>query len=322
MRRACIDIGSNTTRLLIAECDGDTLLEVHQEKAFTHIGRGLSRDGTIPPHKIAEVVDVVVSQIRIARELGAAEVLGLATAAIRRAPNGLELIAAIYSRCGLTVDVLSGEEEARLAFVGAAKTLDHAPAGELGVVDVGGGSSELVVGTAPNKVNWCTSFGVGSGDLAEFCLVSDPPSSGELSDARARIARALEGVVVPHPAEAVAVGGSATSLRRLAGPRLDADVFRRVLALLATDCRSDVAARFGLDVDRVRLLPAGLLILEAVSELFGTSLQIARGGCSRRLSDNARAAAPAPGGARRRPRPRADQRQSPPRAPAGCGQRR
>lgn len=278
MRRACIDIGSNTTRLLVAECDRDTLLEIHQEKAFTHIGRGLLPDGTIPPQKISEVVDVVALQIGIARELGAADVRGVATAAIRRAANGSELVAAIDAGCGLTIDVLSGEEEARLAFVGAAKTLDHAPAGELGVVDVGGGSSELVVGTAPNKVSWCTSFGVGSGDLADICLLSDPPSSRELSDARARVAEALVGVTVPHPAEAVAVGGSATSLRRLAGPRLDADAFRRALALLATERRSDVAARFALDIDRVRLLPAGLLILEAVSELFGTSLQIARGG--------------------------------------------
>ena len=90
---------------------------------------------------------------------------------------------------------------------------------------------------------------------------------------------ALAGVEVPHPAEAVAVGGSATSLRRLAGPLLDADALARALQLLVTCRRSDVAERFGLDPDRVRLLPAGLLILEAVSERFGTSLQeIARGG--------------------------------------------
>ncbi len=278
MRRACIDIGSNTTRLLVAECDRDTLLEIHQEKAFTHIGRGLLRDGTIPPGKIAEVVGVVASQIRTARELGATDVRGVATAAIRRARNGSELVAAIGGGCGLAIDVLSGEEEARLAFVGAAQTLDHPPVGELGVVDVGGGSSELVVGTAPGTVNWCTSFGVGSGDLAETCLRSDPPSSGELSDARARVEEALAGVEVPHPAEAVAVGGSATSLRRLAGPLLDADALARALQLLVTCRRSDVAERFGLDPDRVRLLPAGLLILEAVSERFGTSLQIARGG--------------------------------------------
>jgi exopolyphosphatase/guanosine-5'-triphosphate,3'-diphosphate pyrophosphatase len=278
VRRACIDIGSNTTRLLVAECDGENLFEIHQERAFTHIGRGLLADGTIPAPKIDEVVEVVAAQIRTAKELGATEVRGVATAAIRGAVNGSALVAAIDGRCGLTVDVLSGDEEARLAFVGAARTLDHAPAGELGVVDVGGGSSELVVGTVPDNISWCTSFAVGSGNLSEGWLLSDPPSSGELSAARARVAEALAGVRVPQPVEAVAVGGSAASLRLLAGPLLDAGALRRALALLGTERATDVARRFGLHVDRVRLLPAGLLILEAASELFGTSLQIARGG--------------------------------------------
>jgi exopolyphosphatase / guanosine-5'-triphosphate,3'-diphosphate pyrophosphatase len=278
VRRACIDIGSNTTRLLVADCDGDNLFEVHQDKAFTKIGHGLRRDGVIASAKIAEVVDVVGAQIETARELGAAEVHGVATAAIRRAGNGGALVEAIEQACGLRVEILSGVEEARLAFVGAARTLGHAPAGQLGVVDVGGGSSELVVGTVPATVTWCASFGVGSGELAEGCLRSDPPSSAELSEARAQVTRALEGIDVPHPVEAVAVGGSATSLRRLAGPKLDGDAFGRTLELLASERRTVLAERFGLDQERVRLLPAGLLILEAVSELFGTSLQIARGG--------------------------------------------
>jgi exopolyphosphatase/guanosine-5'-triphosphate,3'-diphosphate pyrophosphatase len=278
VRRACIDIGSNTTRLLVAECDDEALLEIHQEKAFTKIGHGLRRDGTIGPEKIAEVVTVVIAQIQTARELGATELRGVATAAIRRAGNGEDLVEAIERASGLEVVILSGEDEARLAFVGAARTLGHAPAGQLGVVDVGGGSSELVVGNAPDCVSWCTSFGVGSGDLAEGCLLSDPPSSDELSAARERVANALAGVRAPHPAEAVAVGGSATSLRRLAGPLLDADAFGRALRLLAGERRSEIARRFALDLERVRLLPAGLLILEAVSQLFGTSLQIARGG--------------------------------------------
>ena len=278
MRRACIDIGSNTTRLLVAECDGDRLLEVHQERAFTRIGRGVLADGSIAPAKIAEVADVVAAQLRRAGELGVQDVRGVATAAIRRSRNGAALVEAIRSGCGLPVEILSGEEEARLAFVGAARTLGHVPAGQLGVVDVGGGSSELAVGTVPDEVSWSTSFAVGSGDLADGCLRSDPPSLAELSEARARVARALEGLKAPHPAEAVAVGGSAASLRLLAGPVLDADAFERSLGLLAGELAADLARRFGLAVDRVRLLPAGLLILEAVSQLFGAGLQIGCGG--------------------------------------------
>lgn len=278
MRRACIDIGSNTTRLLVADCGGGDLVEVHQERAFTKVGHGLRRERMIDPGKIAEVVEVVSAQIGIARALGAREVRGVATAAIRRAGNGAALVEAIERACGLTVRILSGTEEARLAFVGAARTLGHVPVGELGVVDVGGGSSELVVGTFPDTVSWCSSFGVGSAELSEACLRSDPPSSAELSAARARVAQALEGVDAPRPAEAVAVGGSAASVWRLAGPLLDGDAFGRTLQLLASERRAEIAARFGLDLERVRLLPAGLLILQAASELFGTSLQIGRGG--------------------------------------------
>jgi exopolyphosphatase / guanosine-5'-triphosphate,3'-diphosphate pyrophosphatase len=278
VRRACIDIGSNTTRLLVAECDGAGLREVHQEKVFTRVRRGMLGGDRIAEQKIAEVVDAVAGQAAIARELGAAEIRAVATAAIRRAANGDELVVRIRRACKLDVVVLTAQQEARLAFVGAARTLGHVPEGELGVVDVGGGSSELVVGTAPDAVSWSTSFAVGSGDLADECLRSDPPSARELLNARARVALALEGFDAPHPAEAVAVGGSAASLQRLAGPLLDAAAFNRSLRVLAGDRAADVARRFGLETERVRLLPAGLLILQAASELFGASLQIGHGG--------------------------------------------
>jgi exopolyphosphatase/guanosine-5'-triphosphate,3'-diphosphate pyrophosphatase len=278
VRRACIDIGSNTTRLLVAECEGQVLLEVHQERVFTHIGHGMDRAGTIAPAKIAEVAHVVSEQVRVARELGATEVKGVATAAIRQASNGPVLVEAVGHACGLAVKILSEADEARLAFVGAARTLGHVPAGRLGVVDVGGRSSELVLGTAPDRVSWYHSVAIGSGELADRCLRSDPPSRAQLDAARESVAGALGSFEVPRPVEAVAVGGSATSLRRLAGPLLDADAFERSLKLLGSERAVDIARRFALDLERVRLLPAGLLILQAASERFGTALQVGRGG--------------------------------------------
>jgi exopolyphosphatase / guanosine-5'-triphosphate,3'-diphosphate pyrophosphatase len=278
VRRACIDIGSNTTRLLVAECRSQGLRALHHERAFTRIGSGVLADGTISSAKIAAVVEVVVAQHRQALELGAADVRAVATAAIRRSPNGTALVDAIAAACGLTVEILSSEEEARLAFVGAARTLDHVPGGELGVVDVGGGSSELIVGTAPDRVKWSASFPVGSGDLAERFLHSDPPTQEELSRARAEVCTAVGAVHVPHPVEAVAVGSSAASLQRLAGQLLDADAFARSLGVLASARATEVARRFALDLERVRLMAAGLLILQRASELFGAALQVGRGG--------------------------------------------
>jgi exopolyphosphatase / guanosine-5'-triphosphate,3'-diphosphate pyrophosphatase len=278
VRRACIDIGSNTTRLLIADCDGQRLAEVHQERSFTHVRRGLTSEEEIDADKIAEVVAVVVGQLAVARELGVADVRCVATAAVRRAANRDALLAAVRSACGLEVRVLSAEEEARLAFGGAARTLGDAPAGPLGVVDVGGGSCEMVVGTVPDGVAWFASFGLGSGQLADECLPSDPPSAEELHQARARVNQVLDGVQPPPAARVVAVGGSATSLRRIAGPLLDGPVFARVLDLLAGERAADVAQRFALDPDRVRLLPAGLLILEAAAQRFGAPLEVGVGG--------------------------------------------
>ena len=278
MRRACIDIGSNTTRLLVADCDAGRLVEIHQERAFTHVRRALSPNEEIGAAKIAEVVSVVAAQLQRARDLGAADTRAVATAAVRRAPNRVALVSAVRRSCGLEVAILAPEEEARLAFSGAARTLGYVPSGPLGVVDVGGGSCELVVGTVPGRVSWYASFELGSGELADECLRSDPPSQDELDRARERVGDALEGVRPPHAASVVAVGGGATSLRRIAGPVLDSAAFRRVLAVLAAERSVDVARRYALDADRVRLLPAGLLLLQAASERFGAPLEIAQGG--------------------------------------------
>ncbi|MBV9606293.1 MAG: hypothetical protein JO027_14350 [Solirubrobacterales bacterium] len=278
MRRACIDIGSNTTRLLVADCDGERLIEVHQEKEFTHVRRALTSSHHIEAEKIAEVVRVVAAQLKRARELGAAEIRGVATAAVRQAANREALVSALRESCGLEVAVLSAEEEARLAFSGAARTLGYVPSGPLGVVDVGGGSCELVVGTAPNRVEWCASFPVGSGQLTDECLPSDPPGPDEIGRATARIRDALQDVQPPAAASVVAVGGSATSLRRMAGPVLDGAAFARVMAILSAEPASSVADRFELDTDRVRLLPAGLLILKAAAERFAAPLEVGRGG--------------------------------------------
>lgn len=278
MRRACIDIGSNTTRLLVAECDGQQLHSLHETRAYTRLGRGRERDGALSQAKLREVSDVVGEQLELARKLGAGEVLAVATAAIRRASNGEALVALIESEHGLAVKILSGEAEARLAFFGAACTLGHEPAGALGVVDVGGASSEIVVGRSPDAVSWFRSLRLGSGELADHCLHSDPPTPAEFERARREVDAALAGVEPPRPVEAVAVGGSASSLRRVAGPVLDGEAFGRALRLLGSERAVDLARRFGLDAERVRLLPAGLLILQAASERFGSALQVGHGG--------------------------------------------
>lgn len=281
MRRACIDIGSNTTRLLVADCDGKGLVEHRQERAFTLIGRSIDASGAIPSEKLAEVLQAVVSQYAIARELGAEHVRCVATAAIRRAANGDALIRLVRSACdGLELEILSGEEEARLAFLGAAWAMgDGEEEQGLGVVDAGGGSCELVVGDAPARVRWWVSVPIGSGDVTQRWLPSDPPTAEQLDDAINRT-RAVFAEVQPPPGvrRLIAVGGSATSLRVLAGPLLDLRSLDQLLGTTQRFSAVDFARSFGIDVQRARLLAGGLLILRAVSELFGVPLEIGRGG--------------------------------------------
>jgi exopolyphosphatase/guanosine-5'-triphosphate,3'-diphosphate pyrophosphatase len=281
VRRACIDIGSNTTRLLVADVAAGALREVEQHRVFTHVRRGLRSDGSIGPDKIAELIAIVRAQLDRACELGAEPVVVVATAVVRRAPNAAELAEAVRSACGAELRVLSEHEEARFAFAGACGAVRAAGitgGGELGVADVGGGSSELVVGAPPDHVRWWRSLPVGSGDLAEECFRSDPPSEMELDRARRHVAAALEGADVPRPVRAVAVGGSAASLRRLAGGRLDEAAFGLALDLLRSRPSADVAAQFDLARERVRLLPAGLIILQAAQAGFGVPLDLVGGG--------------------------------------------
>jgi exopolyphosphatase/guanosine-5'-triphosphate,3'-diphosphate pyrophosphatase len=278
MRAGCIDIGSNTTRLLVADRDGDGLREVHQERAFTRIGHGLQTGGAISPEKVAEVIAVVAAQLHTARELGAGAVCGVATAAIRTAANGPELLEAIETATGLRVRLLSGREEARLAFAGAAAMLDRPPVGALAVVDVGGGSSELVVGFPAEGVQWWTSVPLGSSSVTDRWLSGDPPDPAQLDAARAGVRDALGGLAPPRPATVVAVGGSATSLCRLAGLVLDGAALQRALSVLTSAPATEVAQRTGIDAERVRLMPAGLVVLEAFGALLGTVITVGRGG--------------------------------------------
>jgi exopolyphosphatase/guanosine-5'-triphosphate,3'-diphosphate pyrophosphatase len=275
-RCACIDVGSNTTRLLVAEADGPRLRELVSERAFTHMGANGA--GEVGPHKIAEVAAVVARQVRLAEELGVQSLRVIATAAVRHAQDKRALAAAIDAACGATLEILSGEDEARLAFAGAIGTLTEPPAGLLGVVDVGGGSTELVVGTAAGGVVWSVSLPVGSALLTHADLPSDPPTPAELAALRAKLGGVFGAIDAPQPAAAFAVGGSATSMQRLMGVALDRDALTRGLRTLVARPSQEVALRLGLHVDRARLLPAALLLLDAASRALDAPLLLAGGG--------------------------------------------
>ncbi|GAC1316963.1 MAG: Ppx/GppA phosphatase family protein [Thermoleophilaceae bacterium] len=278
MACACVDIGTNTTRLLIAECDGGHIRELASERVFTLLGQGFSESGKIAEGKLAETAAVVARQVRAAREHGVESIAVVATAAVRHASNGPQLLAAISAETAIATHVLSEAEECRLAFLGATAMMDPPPAGRLLVIDVGGGSTEVVLGTVDGGVSSARSLAIGSGSLTDRHFASDPPAEHELAAAREQAANALGSVGSLTADAAFACGGSAGSLERLTGSELAHETLKRALTALCAAPAEVVAERLALDPRRVRLLPAAVVILESICGRLPSALTIGRGG--------------------------------------------
>jgi exopolyphosphatase / guanosine-5'-triphosphate,3'-diphosphate pyrophosphatase len=278
-RVAVVDVGSNSVRLLVSDVVDEHPTFVHTDKVMARIGQSLGQDGRIDDRKIGEVAGIVARFVSDARRLGAREVRAIATSATREASNGAELAEHVLESSGVALEVIDGDEEARLAFVGTLASLDEPQAGEIGVVDVGGGSTEIVVGSAADGVGWARSFRVGSGRLSDRFIAHDPPLASELAQIRAAIDSALPpGDAVPTPEYGIAVAGSATNLKRMVGPLLDEESLERALRLLSERPSEMIARQFQLETTRARLLPAGALIIEAAMQRLGTPLWVGRGG--------------------------------------------
>ena len=202
VRSACVDIGSNTTRLLVAEIDGDSVWrEMMTQRAYTLIGKQADSSGKLPKKVIEDTAEVVSTQVRLAREMGADDITIVATAAVRGAPNKGKLSDEVLERTGIAIRVLSGNEEAQLAFIGATKRLGTPAEGTIAVIDVGGGSTELAVGTVDDGPRWDATFRVGSGMLTEAYVSSDPPKPEDLDKIDSWIKEGVLGGPQPNAAD-------------------------------------------------------------------------------------------------------------------------
>src|SRR4051794_8682483 len=173
---ACVDIGSNTTRLLVAEVEDRTIREMAAVREFTLLGSAAAEDGTIPHPKILETAEAVAAQVDTARRLGARLITVVGTAMLRSAPNAAELVAEVERMTGFPLRVLSEAAEAEMSFLGATSAVDMQGDEPVAVADVGGGSSEIAVGVPGEVPTWWHSIAIGSAALARQCLTADPPS--------------------------------------------------------------------------------------------------------------------------------------------------
>jgi exopolyphosphatase/guanosine-5'-triphosphate,3'-diphosphate pyrophosphatase len=211
-RYASIDVGTNSVLLLVAERDPSGRFQAVRERAeITRLGRGVDKTKRLAPEAIDDTVLVLEAFAREARALGAKDIVVTATSAARDAQNGSEFLSRAQRQTGLTVEIISGEEEARLSFGSA--FADFGGHGPLVVLDIGGGSTEFIFGDAAGKVTFRHSYDVGSVRLTERYVHADPPTADELNRLSAALEEAFRGV--PHPpagAKLVAVAGTATSL--------------------------------------------------------------------------------------------------------------
>ena len=278
VRVAVVDVGSNTLRLLVAKASsGGRLATLTEERSQLGLGEEIEIRGCISRRKLRAVTKTARFQLTRARKLDCHRVHVLITSPGRQSANAHELLAALHEAGAPTVRVLSAEEEAHLAWVGAVSGATDLP-DAIAVCDVGGGSTQIAVGTRAGGPNWARSYDVGSLRLTRRLLCDDPPPAAAIAAARVEASRHLSTVVAPAPSVALATGGTARALRRVVGPSLDQLALETAVLTLAGRTRRAIAKEYRLDPHRARTLLAGTLLLTEAQRRLGVPLRVASGG--------------------------------------------
>jgi exopolyphosphatase/guanosine-5'-triphosphate,3'-diphosphate pyrophosphatase len=283
-RVAAIDLGTNSTRLLVAEVDRGRIRELERDSRVTRLGEGVDERRRLLPLPVARVRNVLSDYRRLAERHGAERSLAVATSAVRDAENGEAFLGEVEWSYGFATQLLSGHEEALLTFRGvtAGRTLE---AGTV-ILDVGGGSTELVL-DGPDGVRWHDSLDLGSVRLTERHLDSDPPTSEELETCAAA-ARAVLEERVPDEVRrevrtVVGVAGTITSLAaldlrleeydrdRVHGHVLGAAGLQAQLDRLAAVPLAERRTIRPLDPDRAPVIVAGAVIARETLWFFGVA---------------------------------------------------
>ena len=279
MRVAVVDVGSNTARLLVADVDIDgrvhTIDEVRQ-----HLGLGaeIARTGELSVATVARVAEACRMYAKRARRLGAERAETLVTAPGRQGREPRMLVAALAAATRMPVRVLSSDEEGRLAYEGAvAQAQDELPE-VVAAVDVGGGSTEIVVGTPLLGAAWIRSIDLGSLRLTGPMLTEDPPRPGAVEAARQAVRAAFAATYPPAPDLALATGGSARAVAKVVGRSFGPHELDEVVERFSRRPAAKVGRALGIDAPRARTVVAGALLLAATSRALGVPLELANGG--------------------------------------------
>ena len=294
MRLAAIDIGTNSTKMTVADVSGDGLLSVvAEESEVTRLGEGVDKSHTLSDDAMSRTLEAIVRFAKAAQAQGAEVVLGAGTSALRDAANGPDFIAQVKDKAGVEIQIITGDQEAHLAYAAVRSDSSlHIPAeAVLLVFDIGGGSTELILGDA-GGVGRYRSLDIGAVRLTERFLKSDPPTLYELDQARQFASDALATFPTPDTPPLIAgIGGTALNIAAVTQgqSKPDPDAVHGM-----TVSHAQVSAAFdrfahvplevrreipGLEPKRADVITAGALILDVLLTYFaaGQFLLSARG---------------------------------------------
>ncbi len=268
---ASIDVGSSSLHLLVAERTPDGLRPVADESIFLGLGQAIVERGHLGADAIDALVVALGTYVTDARALGASQITIVATDPLRRAGDGVGVVAAVDRAIGLPLHVLTHEEEAYLTAIGV--TGGRAVDGETAIIDVGGGSSEVCL-IAPDRHPVAMGLRLGAERLTRHHVRHDPPTPDEITAMAAEAATLVAALPEGHPGEIIAVGGTVSNLLKVVRSgaregRLTRDDAARGLALLGAEPADASAERFAIRPIRSRILPAGAVIIEAILARFG-----------------------------------------------------
>jgi exopolyphosphatase/guanosine-5'-triphosphate,3'-diphosphate pyrophosphatase len=267
MRIGVIDVGSNTTRLLVANAGNDGVVPLDKQKMRLSLGEEIERFGAVSAVHLAAAAKAVREMAIAARRKRVASLDVFLTAPGRQAGNSEELVSALSNAAGVQARVLTKEEEGTLAYRGAVLTADIPLPSRIAVCDIGGASTEIAVGSPSSEPEWIESVDLGSVRLTT-----------RAGDMLAEAGEAFAHLDPPRVEAALVVGGSARAARRLVGAELGEAELAKALRLVEKSSPPEIARRFGVDPARAEILSAGVILLAEVQGRLDVPLHVCGGG--------------------------------------------
>jgi exopolyphosphatase/guanosine-5'-triphosphate,3'-diphosphate pyrophosphatase len=277
---AALDVGSNTIRLLVAGREDGGLKTELDLSDFARLGMGVAETHELEPARMERALKTIRQYVTAARDAGAREIAAVATSAVREAANGPAFVDRVRREAGIDLEIISGEREAELTYLGA--TCELPVAEPVVVADVGGGSAE-VIAAGSDGMCWGEALPLGSGRMTERFIHHDPPTTQEMDGLNQHVCEILRALPSFAAGRAIFTGGSSRYMSKLLGLTQPATISPTQLAeagqVLQSKSVAEVVEEYGVPLERAQVLPGGVGVLAGIATFYEVdTVTIARGG--------------------------------------------